>query len=149
MTSRGEQDGSWRTREGGRRRPGPVRSGLGRFRAVWTGLGCPGPVWTVVGRFGRSGPVLDWLDGPGVLDRSGSGRSGPAWTGCGLGEGLDRPGWGRPGRLDPTRGEPDQGGLARAGSGWPQLTWAVRSGSAGSDRFEGAGGGRSGVADSR
>ena len=37
--SRGEPDGSQRTREGGRRRPGPGRGGLGRFWAVWAGLG--------------------------------------------------------------------------------------------------------------
>ena len=35
--------------EGGRRRPGPVLSGLGRFRTVWVGSG---PVWAVLGRSG-------------------------------------------------------------------------------------------------
>ena len=62
-------------------------AGSGRPGPLWTGLGCPGPVWTPWSRFGRSEPVPVWLDGPGVLDRSEPGRSGPAGTGLSLGKG--------------------------------------------------------------
>ena len=100
--------GRWETASGA------GSGGLGRFRAVWAGLDRSGWSWTGLGRLGRSGPLwtgstgLDRPGGPGGLDRSDSGRSGPGWgpdpawcawsgvTGSVWG-GLDWPGWVSPG----------------------------------------------------
>ena len=105
MMSRGEPD---ERSEHGRReatsgsdseRAGTFWAGLGGSGPVWTGLGLPGPVWTGLGRFRRSGPDLDWQGGPGDLDRTESARTGPAWTGSGLGAIWSGLGWSRLGGL--------------------------------------------------
>ena len=91
-----------RTREAGgdvRVRFGAGWNVLGRPGRLWTGLGLPGPVWTGLGRFRRSGPDLDWQGGPGDLDRTESARTGPAWTGSGLGAIWSGLGWSRLGGL--------------------------------------------------
>ena len=122
IMSRGEPDGSQRTRKaggGGLGRFGTVWAGSGRSGPVGAGLGRSGPVWTGLGRFRRSRPALDRLGGPGDLGRAESVRSGPAWTGSGLGATWTGQGWvclgglAWSGRLGP----------AQAGSG---RSWAIR-----------------------
>ena len=80
-----------RTQVGGRRRPGPVRGGLDRFRAVWAGLDRSGPVQTV---WTGSSPA-------GRSRRSGPGGIGPVWAGLDRvmsGSDLNLPGLGLSGR---------------------------------------------------
>ena len=116
------------TREGGRWRPGPVRSDLGRFRAVWAGLDRSGRFWTGLARLGRSGPL--WTGSAG-LDRfrtgwavqviwAGRNQTGlvPAWTGSGWG--AD---WAAELGLAGRPGLSGRFGPALAGSG---RSWTVR-----------------------
>ena len=137
MTSRGGQDGSRRTREGGKRRPEPVRAvwaGSGWSGPVWTGLDGPGPVWVVWAGLVRSGPVRPVWTGSGPAGRSwrpGPVGLGPVWAGLGAGSGLVRLVWrvwvslGWPGlawlgqsrRPGLIKAGPGRRGLARAGPG--------------------------------
>ena len=73
----------------GSERSGPVQG-------VWAGLDRSGAPWAGLD---RSGPDLDWQGGPGDLDRTESARTGPAWTGSGLGAIWSGLGWSRLGGL--------------------------------------------------